>query len=223
MPKESRQLRQLQQELLALGEDAMLLEELDGFIAGPLVCPELIMPSKWLPVVWGSEGDEPAFDSLDHVNRVLGLVMEHYNGVARTLNERPDCYGPLFAVDERHNDILWELWIVGFEKAVKPRPAAWQRLLTADTETARAISGLLTLADIDPRDARFSEEQLDALSAAAPVEIGPWIVTLNGRLANYSQWRCPCRLSQRLNAKSGATILVPAVHANKYKKCCGLN
>ena len=40
MPKESRQLRQLQQELLALGEDAMLLEELDGFIAGLLVCPE---------------------------------------------------------------------------------------------------------------------------------------------------------------------------------------
>jgi uncharacterized protein len=64
MPKESRQLRQLQQELLALGEDAMLLEELDGFIAGPLVCPELIMPSKWLPVVWGSEGDEPAFIAL---------------------------------------------------------------------------------------------------------------------------------------------------------------
>ena len=61
------------------------------------------------------------------MNRVLGLVMKHYNGVARTLNKRPDCYGPLFAVDERHNDILWELRIVGFEKAVKPRPAAWQR------------------------------------------------------------------------------------------------
>ena len=49
----------------------------DGFVAGLLVCPELIKPSEWLPVVWGSEeGDEPAFDSLDHLNRVLGLVME---------------------------------------------------------------------------------------------------------------------------------------------------
>ena len=44
----------------------MLLEELDGFIAGLLVCPELIKPSEWLSVVWGSEGeDDPAFDSLD--------------------------------------------------------------------------------------------------------------------------------------------------------------
>jgi uncharacterized protein len=81
----------------------MLLEELDGFIAGLLVCPELIKPSEWLPIVWGSEGeDEPAFDSLDHLNRVLGLVMEHYNDLVRTLIERPDRYGPLFAIDKRH-------------------------------------------------------------------------------------------------------------------------
>ena len=105
MPKPTRYLKQLEHELLALGDDAMLLEELDGFIAGLLVCPELIKPSEWLPVVWGSEGeDEPAFDSLDHLNRVLGLVMEHYNDVARTLIERPDRYGPRFAVDAPTQD-----------------------------------------------------------------------------------------------------------------------
>lgn len=63
--------------------------------------------------------------------------------VARTLIERPDRYGPLFAVDKRNNDILWELWVTGFEKAVKLRPAAWQRLLIADRETALAMSGPL--------------------------------------------------------------------------------
>ena len=35
----SRHLKQLDEELLALGEETMLLEELDGFIAGLLVCP----------------------------------------------------------------------------------------------------------------------------------------------------------------------------------------
>jgi uncharacterized protein len=40
MPKPPRYLKQLEHELLALGDDAMLLEELDGFIAGLLVCPE---------------------------------------------------------------------------------------------------------------------------------------------------------------------------------------
>jgi uncharacterized protein len=118
MPKPLRYLKQLERELLALGDESMLLEELDGFIAGLLVCPELIKPSEWLPVVWASEGgDEPAFDSLDHLNRVVGLVMEHYNDVARTLIERPDRYGPLFAIDKRRNEILWEIWVAGFEKA----------------------------------------------------------------------------------------------------------
>jgi len=37
MPGLSRQIKQLDEELLALGEEAMLLEELDGFIAGLLI------------------------------------------------------------------------------------------------------------------------------------------------------------------------------------------
>jgi hypothetical protein len=50
--------------------------------------------------------DQSAFEDLDHANRVLGLVMEHYNNVARTLMERPDRYSPLFSVDTRNGDIL---------------------------------------------------------------------------------------------------------------------
>ena len=98
----SRRLKQLDEELLALGEETMLLEELDGFIAGLLVCPDLIKPGEWLPIIWNRDSPDqrPAFDNLDHVNRVLGLVMEHYNDVARTLMERPGRYCDrfLFAV-----------------------------------------------------------------------------------------------------------------------------
>jgi uncharacterized protein len=63
----SRHLKQLDEELLALGEETMLLEELDGFIAGLLVCPDLIKPGEWLPIVWNrdSPDQQPAFDNLD--------------------------------------------------------------------------------------------------------------------------------------------------------------
>jgi uncharacterized protein len=91
MPDLSRRLKQLEEELLALGEETMLLEELDGFIAGLLVCPDLIKPGEWLPIVWNRDGgdQQAAFDNLDHVNRVLDLIMEHYNGVACTLMSQP--------------------------------------------------------------------------------------------------------------------------------------
>ncbi len=186
-----------------------------------LICPDLIKPSEWLPVVWGSEGeDEPAFDSLDHLNRVLGLVMEHYNDVARTLIERPD--RP--AVRRRQ---LWEIWVAGFDKAVKLRPTAWEKLLAADHETAQAMSGLLTLADVDRRDSRFTPEQLDALTAAAPHQIGPWVVTLNEwRLANYAptqDFQTPRSSFSTPASKVGRNDPCPCGSGKKYKKCCGLN
>lgn len=38
--------------------------------------------------------------------------------------ECPDRYSPLFPVDERNGDILWELWIEGFEKARQVTPGS---------------------------------------------------------------------------------------------------
>jgi hypothetical protein len=42
-------------------------------IAGILVCPEVIPPSEWLPVVWCQTDSEngPVFDNLTHANKVL--------------------------------------------------------------------------------------------------------------------------------------------------------
>lgn len=134
----SRHIKQLDKELLALGDDTMLVDELDGFIAGLLTCPELIMPNDWLPVVWheDSADQKPLFENLDHANRVLGLVMEYYNKVALTLMEHPERYSPLFTVD--NDDVVWEIWISGFEKAIALRPPAWKELLDADVDTAAA-------------------------------------------------------------------------------------
>lgn len=225
----SRSLRQLDEELLALGDETMLIEELDGFIAGLLVCPDLIKPSDWLPIIWNRDaGDQdPAFDNLDHVNRVLGLVMEHYNSVARTLMERPDRYSPLFAVDKRNGDILWELWVEGFEKAVKLHPAAWQKLLGADSDSAAAMSGMLTLADIARGDQRMPQKESEALSATAPDNIARWVITLNEwRLANYHPLQGTeiiSRPSPVPTKKIGRNDPCPCGSGKKYKKCCGLH
>jgi uncharacterized protein len=229
MPGLSRHLKQLEKELLALGEETMLIEELDGFIAGLLVCPDLIKPGEWLPIVWGQDhaDPQPAFDNLDHVNRILGLLMERYNDVARTLTDRPDRYSPLFAVDERNGDILWELWIEGFEKAVKLRPGTWQKLLNTDADTATAMRGILTLADVARGDQRLPRKDRDAFTATAPDDIARWIVTLNEwRLANYRpiQDAVPMPRSPFTSAqKIGRNDPCPCGSGRKYKRCCGLH
>ena len=221
----SRRLKQLDEELLALGEETMLLEELDGFIAGLLVCPELIKPGDWLPIVWNrdSADQQPVFEDLGHVNRVLGLVMEHYNDVARTLIENPDRYSPLFAIDKRNDDVLWELWIEGFEKAVALRPAAWKAFLDADGDTVAAMSGMLMLAAIARGDEEVKDH--DTASATAPDRIADWVVNLNEwRLANYQPTQSiDPRGGSASRKKVGRNDPCPCGSGKKYKKCCGLN
>ena len=221
----SHHLKQLDEELLALGEETMLLEELDGFIAGLLVCPDLIKPGEWLPIVWNrdSADQQPAFDDLDHVNRVLGLVMEHYNSVAHTLLEHPDRYSPLFSVDTRNGDILWELWIEGFEAAVELRPEAWQKLLNADADTATAMRGMMTLAEVGCRDQHLPRKELDTINATAPDNIAGPSHSTTGGLPTTSQCRASARGSSASTKKVGRNDPCPCGSGKKYKKCCGLN
>jgi yecA family protein len=220
----SRRLKQLDEELLALGDEAMLLEELDGFIAGLLVCPELIMPNDWLPVVWqvDSSDQQSVFENLDHASRVLDLVMEHYNSVARTLMEHPDRYSPLFSVDVRNDDILWEVWIEGFERAFALRPTAWNSLLDADVDTAAAMSGMLLLVDVARGEKELDDR--DPILAAAPQKIADWVVVLSEwRLVNTQPVHEDPRIVTVPRKKVGRNNPCPCGSGKKYKKCCGLN
>src|SRR6476619_3287525 len=54
-------------------DDSMGLSDLDGFLTGIVVGPELIPASEWLPVIWG--GEEPLFHSEDEMRTVLGTIM----------------------------------------------------------------------------------------------------------------------------------------------------
>jgi uncharacterized protein len=53
----------------------MAPSDLDGFLTGIAVGPELVMLSEWLPVIWG--GKEP-FTDQDEAQAVLGAVMGRY-------------------------------------------------------------------------------------------------------------------------------------------------
>jgi uncharacterized protein len=74
-------------------EESMGLSDLDGFLTGMVVGPELILPSKWLPVVWG--GGEPTFESVEEAGSILGTIMGRYNEIVRTLAAAPEDLDPV--------------------------------------------------------------------------------------------------------------------------------
>ncbi|ABE39459.1 YgfB and YecA [Rhodopseudomonas palustris BisB5] len=219
-----RHLAQLEDELCALGPDAMLVEELDGFVAALLVCPELIKPGEWLPVVCDAGDEESSpFEDLAHANRVFALIMEHYNSVAATLFERPETYRPLLpSIDE--NDVVWEVWIDGFAAAVEIWPDAWDSLRDADETTAAAFEGLMGLVDISASGSELTPAELQVLSATVSDKIAGWIIALNKwRLAND---RAPREIAwgpPPATRKVGRNEPCPCGSGKKYKRCCGAN
>ena len=240
----SRRREQLEDELSALGETAMLVEQFDGLVAGLLVCPDLISPSDWLPIVCGQkhkdqdrEDDAPVFDDADHANRVSTLIMDYYNDVALTLMQHPERYRPFFPVDERNGDVLWEIWIEGFARAVDLRPEAWQEPLDADSETVDAMLGMLALAEIvvGEGEKHISKALLDKLTGAAAEAIPGLIVTLyHWRIAKTKPASKPASIIDQASStaprplpvpqrKVGRNEPCPCGSEKKYKRCCGMN
>jgi uncharacterized protein len=75
-------------------EDCMGLSDLDGFLTAIVIGPELILPSEWLPVIWGDE--EPAFVSDEEMRTVIGTIMGRYNEIATCFASNPDEFKPIF-------------------------------------------------------------------------------------------------------------------------------
>jgi uncharacterized protein len=107
-------------------DEAMLLTQLDGFLSGIIICPDLILPGEWLPMVWGGSDSDAAavFESTKEAEQLIELIMQHYNSIVADLQRGAGHYSPLFDIDMRNDDVLWEIWIDGLY-----RPATSRQLL----------------------------------------------------------------------------------------------
>jgi uncharacterized protein len=197
--------------LSELGDDAMLLSELDGYLAGVIVCPEMIQPSEWLPEVWG-EGH--VFESPEEAQELLPIVMAFYNDIARAIG-RSRTYVPRLDAD-MDGSPFWELWASGFGRALDLRPWAWsvyEDMAEDDTDVLpfRLLSALATAAE-EPGGSDLHEDLQKLLRDNAETIIGASVESLNqSRLA---------ALQAERPTKIGRNDPCPCGSGKKYKKCC---
>ncbi len=227
MPTDDR-LSALDELLLSVtDEDGMLLSEFDGFCAGLIVCPEMIPPSEWLPQVWGSAGT-PEFDSEQALQSALDRIMEHYNDVARSLMSPEFEYGPVLEKDERTDEVLWEMWVSGFESAMRLRMGAWQKIVESEDEEAGAsVNMMLTLHGIAEGESDLPKSSIEDLRDKAPELITDMVIALNRWTKGYPQ---SARDDEAFvssipfhGKKVGRNELCPCGSGKKYKRCCGGN
>lgn len=103
----------------------MGLSDLDGFLTGIVVGPELILPSEWLPVIWG--GEEPEFETEQEMRTVLGTIMGRYTEIVACFNSDADEFDPIFW-EGPEGDVIASDWAGDFLYAVALRADVWKAL-----------------------------------------------------------------------------------------------
>lgn len=187
-------------------DEPMLLSTLDGFLTGVLLCPEPIAPAEWMRNVWGDDGDDvPPFDDPVDVQWFADAVMARYNEIARDLGRgKPQ---PIFDVDERNGDVLWEVWIDGFAEAMELRPDAWG-------ETNGAVSQLSTLIAVARNESELDSMEINALQDRAPGDLIDAVMRLYAAGERVPSVAAPV-------VKVGRNDPCPCGSGKKSKRCCG--
>jgi uncharacterized protein len=137
--------------------DSMGLSDLDGFLTGIVVGPELILPSEWLPVIWG--GEEPEFETEAQMRTVLGTIMGRYNEIAAYIDSDPDEFDPIFW-EEPGGEVVATDWAGGFLDAVALRPLAWGPLVEDDRAGILMAPLFLLNGDMEIGDGAADEHEL---------------------------------------------------------------
>ena len=195
-------------------DEVMMLSELDGYLTGVLVCPEMILPSEWLPMVWGEY--EPVFKDEAEAKDVHELIMAFYNAIISRMRN-PDTYLPLIDQDN-DGSFLWEFWAEGFGKALDLRPWAWNRFEERpdDDPAADAFDMLVALAALaraTDDDPDLYDELDDALMHEAPEMIAACALELHqDRIAQHQP--------RTTVVNTGRNDPCPCGSGKKYKKCC---
>jgi uncharacterized protein len=130
-------------------DDCLGLSDLDGFLTGIIVGPEPIMPSEWLPVIWGNE--EPKFESATQMETLTGLVMSRYNEIIIGFTANPEKFDPIFWKRPSGKAAVMD-WAAGFLVAVEMRRSAWQPMFS-HRRAKVLLEPLLILGDNGAHDA----------------------------------------------------------------------
>lgn len=199
-------------------EEPMLLTELDGFLTGLLVCPDDIPTSEWIEVVWGADDDGPApFEDPLDVQWFADAVMARRREIARDLTRGK--LQPIFDVDERSGDVLWEAWLDGFADAMALRPDAWEALAEGeDPVAADALARLSILLSVANEESDLDSVEINTLQDRARGEITECVGRLYAARPRQADTVLP---DAQPSAKIGRNDPCRCGSGNKFKRCCG--
>lgn len=194
-------------------DSTMSLEMLDGFFTALVIGPTLVLPSQYLPMVWGDDGDGPEWDSPEQAEYVLGLLVKHWNAIAARREANAE-HRPI--IDNFGMAMPGEEWAVGFMSGIDMEEGAWDPLFD-DKQADQVVLPIMVLCRAVPEEIQeqITDEMRETILDQLPVALQ--------MIAAY--WRAPNPSFPRhepvRSTKVGRNEPCPCGSGKKFKKCCG--
>ncbi len=206
----------------ATPEECMDIAMMDGFFTALAIGPSTLMPSQWLPVLWGeAEADEMVWESTEQMQHILGIVMHYYNDHIQDLQEGIDEYEPLIYTREHEGQTIpiIDEWCMGFVRAIELDPEGWQPLVKTIPEGDGA---LLTPIFLYGTEEGWEELENNTELADKHQELAD---ALGACVIGIRDYWLPHRKAastfRREEAKVCRNDPCPCGSGKKFKKCCG--
>ena len=205
---------------------AMNVEQLDGFLAALICGPDDVLPSEYLPEIWGDGMvKEDSFHAQPILQDFLSLVTRHWNAISQTLRSGK-VYTPVLLEDEdgvsHGND-----WANGFIRGMELRREGWAPLLE-DEKNGGSLVAIFALAhehDPDPElrsyDKPITSELRERLILGAAAGVMPIYRYFAARRLMTAIPSTAESTYRRLVPKIGRNDACPCGSGKKYKQCCG--
>ncbi len=203
-------------------DDAMIVEELDGFLAALACAPEPIGADDYLPVVLGLERGavEPPRGKAAP-DELASLVRRHAQAVAAALGAGD--FAPVLAYDE--NGVPdGSAWAVGFLRAVEMAPQSWDAMLAEKEfgDVLDAVEALAATLDDEPGARPLPRREREALIDAMIADVGDVHEFFRPyRQAGATPQALRVATVRREQPKVGRNDPCPCGSGRKFKACCG--
>jgi len=204
-------------------EDCMDLVTLDGFLAALVVGPDTIMPSEWLPLVWG-DPKGPAFETIDQVQETMNLIMRHMNSIIHVLMETPDDYDPILYKSKKGRKTYWvaDDWCFGFMLGVALRSDSWKPLM--DDKSILIMAPIMMFATEEGQNLIEKADDPYKMAEELVNQLGPAVRDIYEYWLPYRRRHAgilPGGVPAKKNSAVGRNGPCPCGSGKKYKLCCG--
>jgi uncharacterized protein len=212
----------------AWDDEAMSLEELDGFFTALHCCPELVPQSEYLPEIVGpgeALDNEDLFPNVEAAKLFWRLVLHHWSLVGEAL-ESEEPFAPLLQEDAEGFTFGNE-WAVGFLRGVGMREDEWKEVLESEDNFAKLIPILALANENDPDpEARFYKEPIsEELREQLLADLAEGVSFIYRYFAPQRRSRPvatpPETKIEKSKRKIGRNDPCNCGSGKKYKKCCG--